>query len=497
MKFKLLIAATSLVLTHCSVNAEVDLLITGGTIITPINKHQTEMKTDHWIAIQGNQIVKIGSSKQPDAKKVISADGKFIIPGLMDSHTHLKTMPGLTFRGKNAKQMQSAFLQRQGHNYLYYGVTQVIDPSNNKEGMDKFQSRGLSPDAFFCGAMPVLNGYNAVGIPHKKLHKKRPYYVSQQKDPVIDPEIKFSHVAEKSVARVARDGAVCAKVYLEDGFDFANHIPMIHQENLEKLTQKASELKLPVMAHANATDMQKIAVNSGINVLGHGLWNWLEEQRLSNEEQLPPKVTNILDQIIKKDIAYQATTNVMRSLRDLMVKGHLEQQDYLTVLPQWQIDWYTSKAGQWFATEMFNDWGGASLEHIINSFSSKLNNGFRVVKYLYDGGATILLGSDSPPAPTYASQPGLASYTELKSLYQAGIDLKGVLAAATLNNAKAYNMLERYGTVEQGKIANILLLNSNPLQSIEAYNDIDTVVLQGNAIKRETLHVNKLNQLAP
>ena len=48
-----------------------------------------------------------------------------------------------------------------------------------------------------------------------------------------------------------------------------------------------------------------------------------------------------------------------------------------------------------------------------------------------------------------------------------------------------------YGTVEVGKIANLLLLDNNPLTSVESWNSIDTIILHGNPIARESLMVNK------
>lgn len=500
MKLKLFFATATALITSYSVKSEVDLLLTGGTVISPISKYQAEVKPNHWVAIRDNTIVEVGNGEQlPVANQQIDARGKFIIPGLMDSHTHLTSMPGLSFSDKNSKKMQAAFFERQGSNYLYYGVTQLIDPANTKVKVEILQSVGVSPDIFYCGAMPVLNGYNARGITQKELAKQRPYYVAQDKDPAVSQEFRREHSATRAVARMAKDGAQCAKVFIENGFNFANHIPIMDEANLKAVTKQAKKINLPVMAHANATDMQQIAIDAKIDILAHGLWNWLEEQSLSKEQAqpLPPKVKDIADQIIKHGIAYQPTINVMRSLRDLMVEGHLLEPEYRTVLPKWQLDWYLSEAGQWFTREMIKDWQGLPKPQMAQSLNMKLINGLRVVKYLYDGGVTILLGSDTPPAPTYASQPGLSTYWELENFAAAGIDLPAILAAATLNNAKAYNLSERYGSVEAGKVANILLLNSNPLKSVGAYNDIDTVVLQGRAIKRSDLHIDKLEQASP
>ena len=59
--------------------------------------------------------------------------------------------------------------------------------------------------------------------------------------------------------------------------------------------------------------------------------------------------------------------------------------------------------------------------------------------------------------------------------------------AATLNNARQFGLAKDYGTVEPGKIANLLLLTANPLQTMRAWSQIEKVVLHGDVIARETL----------
>lgn len=77
-------------------------------------------------------------------------------------------------------------------------------------------------------------------------------------------------------------------------------------------------------------------------------------------------------------------------------------------------------------------------------------------------------------------------------MHQAGVGLASLLSAATISNAKAFSIDDRYGSVAVNKIANLLLLNSDPLKSVSAYNDIDSVIVNGTMIKRATLHINAL-----
>ncbi len=102
----------------------------------------------------------------------------------------------------------------------------------------------------------------------------------------------------------------------------------------------------------------------------------------------------------------------------------------------------------------------------------------------------MVLASDTPSSPTFAAQPGLSTYQELQHMAKIGIALKDILAAATINNAKAFGLDSLYGTVEPGKKANLLLLSRNPLKTITAYDHINYVIINGKAITREKLKVN-------
>jgi imidazolonepropionase-like amidohydrolase len=121
----------------------------------------------------------------------------------------------------------------------------------------------------------------------------------------------------------------------------------------------------------------------------------------------------------------------------------------------------------------------------------RIGKGNKVIQYLRSSKHPILLASDFPGSPSFANQPGLTTYQEMKAMVTAGLSLEEVLAAATINNAKQFRIDNDYGTVEVGKIANLLLLKASPLDSIESWNSIETIILHGEPIARESLVVNK------
>ena len=496
---------TSLLLPFVLNAKEFDVIIKNVTVISPLNPYQASVADKRWVGIQDDKIKTISTKALNDVDaNVIDGTGKFVIPGLMDAHVHLNRMPGLPFELSqfNNKEMaeleslQLQYLQRQGKNYLYYGVTQVLEPGASKESMSLFLSNGAAPTSYFCGAVPIYQGYNAQGINYEHLHEKRPYYAHQHGDPshLHEKHILESHSSKQLIKRMADDGAICTKVYLEDGFGERSDIPLIASNTLDELKSASEQHGLKVMAHANATDMQRLGLNHQVDVMAHGNWNWLEESREGTKgvnDELPPKVKAVADDIIRSGIAYQPTLNVMRGLTDVMREGHITQPEYKTVLRKAQVAWYQTEAGQWFAREMKKGWGNMSDAQKIARFEFNQQLGKRVLNYIYQNGGVVSLATDTPPAPTYASQPGLATYWELKDMYDAGMSLASILAAATLNNAKAFSLDKQYGTVETGKVANLLLLNVSPLQSVEAYNHIDTVILNGEPLSRTDLEITK------
>ena len=79
----------------------------------------------------------------------------------------------------------------------------------------------------------------------------------------------------------------------------------------------------------------------------------------------------------------------------------------------------------------------------------------------------------------------------MQRLVAADVSLRQLLEAATLNNAKAFGLAERIGTIEIGKRANLLLLGRSPLQSVEAYDTIRAVWIGGRRLEPASLEARK------
>ncbi len=117
--------------------------------------------------------------------------------------------------------------------------------------------------------------------------------------------------------------------------------------------------------------------------------------------------------------------------------------------------------------------GGVPDMKAMHTYMVVSSYGMRATKYLHDLGHPLLLGSDTPSAPTFGAQPGYDTYREMRMMAQSGVPLPAIFRAGTINNARQFGLDKDYGTVEAGKVANLLLLTANPLETMRACTSID------------------------
>ncbi|MCC5929269.1 MAG: amidohydrolase family protein, partial [Cyclobacteriaceae bacterium] len=110
-------------------------------------------------------------------------------------------------------------------------------------------------------------------------------------------------------------------------------------------------------------------------------------------------------------------------------------------------------------------------------------NDFQILTILIENKAQIIAGTDYPNPWAF---PGFSMHDELEIYVQAGMTPLQALQTATLNPAKVMNN-DRIGSVEKGKLASLVLLNSNPLDDINAIREIETVILRGEVFDRKAL----------
>lgn len=464
--------------------------ITDVTIISPENLDHIEKGS---VLIENGRIVRIERKKV--AKKtgatVVSGKGQFLIPGLIDSHVHLASVPGMDFTQPGATpEIIKEYFKQLPRSYLYYGYTTLVDLAVvDRQVLDDFKQAPLHPDLYDCGeSLPFANGYPMSFAPPETRFKLFPNFIY---DPAQASSIPAEyrpedHTPALDVARVKRSGGICVKTYFEHGFGRDRHLPVMGPDVLAGVRKAATRDDLVLMMHANSFEAQKFAVEGGVDVIAHGMWNWGDRDR---ETELPAEIKTLLDQIVEKKIGYQPTIQVMRGLSAYFDPEYLKMDTIPKVIPKEMLEWFESAEGKWFKKELVDDDtpDAAMLQGLERGPLRRVR---QVVAYLASKDADFLLGTDTPSGPTYGNLPGLNGYLEMQQLQKAGLSLAQILRAATISNARKFKLDSQLGTIEAGKIANLVLLKRSPLESVDAYDSITMVWVRGRAISRESLVAN-------
>jgi len=465
-----------------------DLLIENVTLISP---EQAQPLANRHVLIRDGRIVSVGQQRiaaKADARK-IDGRGKFLTPGIMDSHVHVGDAAGIPPMSDDPAiaALRDQYLRQQPRSYLYFGVTQVLSLAALQTGLETFESQPVRPDLFHCGAVPVLDGYPLVFIPEQVRSQLFRDYVFEpanaKEHPLPAGAKEAEHTPEAVVERIAKGGARCVKIFIENGFGPASDWPLMSKETLARIRAATRKHKLLLIAHANAIDMQRIAVDADVDVLAHGLWNWNEYE---GQQGVPEPIAAHLRNVRAKRIGYQATLRVLPALADLFRADTLKDPTYAKVVPPEVLAWYSTEPAQFFKKEMRGS-NTAPDPKMAQMFFKVGEHGMRALRYLHDLGHPLLLGSDTPSAPTYGNQPGYDTYREMRLMAQSGVSLPAIFRAATINNARQFGLDKDYGTVEAGKHANLLLLTANPLETMRAWAQIEKVILHGNVIERDSL----------
>lgn len=463
--------------------------ITNVFIVSPENLDHVEKGS---VLIEDGRIAKVErgqNAKTPKGSKVVDGHGGYLIPGLIDSHVHLASVPGVSFDqmdGKN-RQMIEEYYRQMPRSYLYYGYTTLVDLAVfDPRVLADFRHAPVHPDLYDCGgALPIANGYPMSYVPSPLRFLAFPNFIydAKQRDSIPAEYKPEEHTPAADVARVKASGGICVKTFFERGFDRNRNLPVITPEMLAQVRKGATEDGLVLMIHANSFEAQKFAVAGNVDVIAHGLWNWGD---LSKSSELPDEIQGLLDEIVEKKIGYQATIQVLYGLAAYVDPDYLKNPAIAKVTPKALMGWFESPEGKWFGKELNED--GAPDAVVMQHYEQgPLRHVRQVVAYLATKNANFLFGTDTPSAPTYGNLPGLNGYLEMKQLQRAGMSLQQIFRAATISNAREFRLESEIGSIAPGKVANLVLLRKSPLESVDAYDTITTVWVHGEELRREGL----------
>jgi imidazolonepropionase-like amidohydrolase len=510
-------------LTACQ-NTEGDFIIEDGlliaqaTVLSPINDGRIARFVGY-VLIDKNQIVYAGPDKPMVKGKFATIDGKgkYVMPGLIDSHVHLANMAGAIWQHqKKYPELVEAYFSQLPKSFLYYGYTTLIDVNNYApEIIEKIQNRPIRPDIHTCGnQIQVMNDFmmEMEGYPIEE-RLQSPFLFDRYNENVQIPDTidLEPHTPKAIIADIARNQhAVCAKTLYEDESSFfprSWELPSI--KVMRDLVKEAHEEGLPVIMHAPSYNGQRFALEAGVDILAHSMWNWYGNPEQFLDTTFTSAHEELLKQIAEKGIGYQPTFRAIYGEVDLMEGDFINDPALERVYPTAYLNWLKTDEGQWgkqkilHRAKILNAIDPEHFQPLRSQFETDeaMFKGIQdilkdrmdvVMKLLADHGANLLFATDGVAMNMSTNPPGYNGYLEMQHWVNAGIPLSQLFFAVTYNNAKAFHLLEEYGSIEAGKMANLLLLNEDPLVAVMAYDAIDHIIIQGQPVARSALSAEGL-----
>ncbi len=413
------------------------------------------------IVIEGNQIsaikvvgypgVEIDQDKRPQLEKggkEIEAKGMYVLPGFIDMHGHI---------GGEAQGAESDYVFRL---WMAHGITTVREPSGR--GIDyALNLKKLSSQNKITA--PRIVSYTGFG------------QVSDSFNPLNDQPINTPEKAREWVRANAKMGA--------DGIKFFGAEPEIMEAALDEnkklgLGSACHHAQMSVArwnvlhsARAGLTSMEHWyglpeALFEDRTVQDYPLdYNYNNEQHRFEEagklwEQAAPpysdKWNSVMNELIELDFTLDPTFNIYEASRDLHRARRAEWHEQYTLPSLWRF-YQPSKISH---GSYWHYWG--TEQEIAWKKNYKLWMTF-VNEYKNRGGR-VTAGSDSG---FIFQLYGFAYIRELELLREAGFHPLEVIRAATLNGAEALKMDQKIGSIQVGKLADLVLIEENPLENLK------------------------------
>jgi imidazolonepropionase-like amidohydrolase len=459
-----LLAAILLSIAFLSAHAEKIALI-NGTVINPSNSQVSQNAT---IIIDGQKVAAVGDKVTvPKDARVIDCKGKFILPGYIDSHVHffqsgdLYTRPdGADFNSIRSYKDEITWVKSHVNDvfarYLRSGITSVVDvggPFWNFEVRKIANSTVKAPRVAVAG--PLISS------------------VSREKLDLGDPpivKIDTPDQAREFVRKLAQQNPDFVKIwYIVDQDHPIDSFRPIVRATIEE----SHAHKIRVAVHATELETARAAVEEGADVLVHSVTDTNVDDafvKLLKERHTILCPTLVVFERYGRTFSHQLNlTPEEKAWGNPEVIASLD----VTKIPPDKLPDRVKSA---------LDKPDVVLDRIKKTYDVALRN----LKTLEDAGVTIAAGTDAGNIGTIH---GPALFREFQLMKEAGLTPQQILQCATSGGAKLFggDIGSHIGQIESGYFADLIILNSNPLDDIAHASDIDAVIKNGVVYRADSI----------
>lgn len=426
------------------------ILISNVSVIAMTSDHVLHNQD---VEIEGRLIKSVSEAKRRvrPSGQVIDGTGKFLIPGLFDMHTHM-----------NDKKFLPLFLMN--------GVTAIRELGNVDDSI--FELKEQSKKDTFLGPRMFVSGKILEG------------------DPPFWDGFEVIHSKTEAVAAV--------RELKQKGADFVKVYHTLPKDLYEAILDEAKKQDLKVTGHVPNDMSATEALDAGQSCIEHMSQITMNVGKVIDEGANEPGYKGW-----RRFTGYKVNDSVFGKLLDSLQKQDayicptLVVEQKISALEDYDSLASSAEAGYMDASYTEEEWNpnhknaASNIKGVrplwFKNYGVIFGGSKTLIKQLAQH-ATILAGTDTPNPFVI---PGFSLHSELELLVESGLSPYEAMQAATTNAAKYLEVRDELGTIEAGKIANLVLLSENPLESISHTRTALGIVLNG-----QYHEVDKLKELA-
>ncbi|MFT5923496.1 MAG: hypothetical protein ACI9LE_000479 [Paraglaciecola sp.] len=431
------------------------LAITDVSVLSPDSK---TMQPNQTVLIKGNIIESIGQGLSvPKNYHVIDGSGQYLIPGLIDSHVHIK-------KSKNDLLL-----------YIANGVTHIAEMTGMEEHFnyrEEIKAGAIGPNIYISS--PKVTSQNGMRANFRSWFEKR--------------HQNFLSAAE---------GRQAVRNFKSMGYDSIKLSSDLNKDIYYAINDEAQKIGISIIGHIPVGLSMNDLYESGQSQISHiesitqnekNEFGWYSSKsRDAYLERITKKADSIAVKLKEKNIVVSSTVWLHESLpkQDFDYENFLKTIELEYQNPGW-IEGSIISSGWLPGNSSYENPNNTDLESKRESevIWEMHNKSIAIVtQALVRQGVVIMAGTDSHGAVGVIA--GFALHAELETLNKLGLTNAQVLHAATL--APAQWMGSNAGKVEAGYRADLVLLKRNPLDDIRNSKSINAVIANGKYLNRTQL----------
>jgi imidazolonepropionase-like amidohydrolase len=459
------------------------LAIVAGTVI---DGNGGAPVSDATVIVSAGKITAIGSRaavQVPPGATVIDAKGKYVMPGLIDTNVHLSLYGGVADRYETLAKYHSRqreIVLEAAQLQLKHGVTTVRDSYGVLMPLVAVRddiAAGKSIGARILAAGNIVGWGGPYSVSFSLIREQALTLFQEQ----MNDEISQGG-GEDLVDLTPEELRVAIRKYLDKGPDFIKFGGTAHfarpafigfsPEAQKVMVDEAHARNRSAETHATTSDGLRLSIDAGIDLIQH-------PELLGNRELPETLVRKIVDRkiicsMLVSTITGDAWQRHVKDREEAMRKRSEAEKKITVPRPRTSAEDRVRAGEDQVELEM------------------RRKNAQTLIK----AGAVVTIGTDNywAAAPEFSRAPkvetqnhGVGSVLAIEGLVELGMSPAQAIVAATRNGAIASRGLDKFGTLETGKLADLIVLEANPLDDIRNLRKLAVIVRDGRVIDREKL----------